>query len=129
MTPDADRRCPRCGGEAVRKSGDGVPVLECADCGNVLGLAGTASDTAAETDSAAAASTDDETPVSTGTVHATDGDLGQLTRLLRARGDDDGRLETDRLVLETEAATLEVLPDGDTLEIRPVDDDRGRKRS
>jgi hypothetical protein len=123
MTPDADRRCSRCGGEAVRKSGDGVPVLECSDCGNVLGLARTASDTTPDADSAATESAEDETPVSTGTVHATDGDLGQLHRLLRARGDDEGRLEAERLVLETETATLEVLPDGDALEIRPLDED------
>ncbi|QLD87212.1 hypothetical protein HWV23_16275 [Natronomonas halophila] len=122
MTPDADRRCSRCGGEAVRKSGDGVPVLECADCGNVLGLARSGSDAAPDADSTSAESTE-ETSVSTGTVHATDGDLGQLERLLRARGDDEGRLEADRLVLETETATLEVLPDGDTLEIRPLDED------
>jgi hypothetical protein len=115
MTDD-DRRCDRCGGEAVAAGGDGVPVLECADCGDVLGLAASP-DAGGET-----GSTDETDSVSTGAVHATDGDLGQLYRLLRGRGD-EARLEADRLVLETEAATMAVVPDGDTLVIQPVDDE------
>lgn len=114
MPPDdaeTDRRCNRCGGEAVPKSGDGVDVLECADCGNVLGLARPEADEG------------DTEALTTGTVHATDGNLDQLHRLLRTRGGEEPRLEADRLILEIEAATIAVTPDGDTLAIRSVDEE------
>lgn len=115
MTDDAEQRCNRCGGEAVPTDSDGVAVLECADCGNVLGLAGTEPD--AETGSASP-----NERVDTGTVHATDGNLDQLRRLLQQRGDDP-HIEADRLLLETETATIAVTSNGDTLDIRPVDDE------
>lgn len=33
---DAPGPCDRCGGAAERTDDGGVPVFECADCGNVL---------------------------------------------------------------------------------------------
>lgn len=118
MTPDDHRRCDHCGGAAVPAdgAGDGVTVLECADCGNVIGLAQPNHD--GDTDAGG-----DSGPVSTETVHATDGDLDQLHRLLRTRGGDEPRIEADRLVIECETATLAVVPNGDTLDIRPIEEE------
>jgi transcription initiation factor TFIIIB Brf1 subunit/transcription initiation factor TFIIB len=116
MTDDAEQRCNRCGGEAVPTDGNGVAVLECADCGNVLGLAQAEPD--ADTDSA-----DDTESVDTGTVHVTDGNLDQLRRLLRRRDGEDSHIEADRLLLDTETATIGVTANGDALDIRAVDDE------
>lgn len=115
MTDD-EQRCNRCGGEAVPTDSNGVAVLECADCGNVLGLAQAESNADAD-------STDDTESVDTETVHATDGNLDQLQRLLRRQGGDDPHIEADRLLLETETATIAVTSNGDALDIRPVDDE------
>jgi hypothetical protein len=117
MTLDDDRRCDRCGGAAVPAdgAGGGVTVLECAECGNVIGLV------QPDPDGNTEAGTDPD-PVSTDTVHATDGDLEQLHRLCRTHGSEE-RIEADRLVLECETATLAVVPNGDTLEIRPTEEE------
>lgn len=115
MTDDG-RRCNRCGGEAAPTDSNGVVVLECADCGNVIGLAQAEPD--ADTDSP-----DETESVDTGTVHATDGNLDQLRRLLGQAGGDDPHIEADRLLLETETATIAVTSNGDTLDIRPVDEE------
>ena len=112
-TPD---RCDRCGGEPVGRDDGTVSVLECADCGNVLGLADPPS-----TDSP----TTDPGQVSTGVVTATDGDLGQLVGLLRAEAAADAApaVSADRLLLETAEATLAVTADDGSLEIRELEDE------
>jgi hypothetical protein len=116
MTPDDDRRCDRCGGAAIPADDgdDDITVLECADCGNVIGLAQPEFD--GDTKGKPKGS-----PVRTDTIHATDGDLDQLDRLLGTHDGDEPRVEADRLVLECETATLAVVPNGDTLEIRATE--------
>lgn len=108
--------CDRCSGDAVTARSGTVPVLECADCGNVLGLA----------DAALDAGAGPEEPVSTDEVTATDGELGQLVTLLRAEGTGGGSgrsITADRLLLSTEAATLEVRASDGDVEIRVLDRD------
>lgn len=111
--------CDRCGGEAVPDRSGPVSVLECGACGNVLGLA----DAAFDPDAGPAA------PVGADEVAATDGELGQLVTLLRAEGaagDGSGRsIATDRLLLSTGTATLEVTAGDGEVEIRELDRDEG----
>lgn len=108
--------CDRCGEEAVPARSGAVSILECAECGNVLGL----DDVAFDQDVVEA-----ERPASTDEIVATDGELGQLVTLLRAEDTaDDGSgpsLSTDRLLLSTDSATLEVRASGDEVEIRALD--------
>lgn len=113
------QRCDRCGGEAVPVRSGPVSVLECADCGNVLGLA----------DDALAPAAGPEAPVGTDEVAATDGELGQLVTLLRTEGtagDGSGPvITTDRLLLSTGTATLEVTAGDGEVVIRERDRDGG----
>jgi hypothetical protein len=100
--PTDGQHCQYCGGEVLTGDGDGVTLLECSDCGNVVGLA----DGPEESDA--------PEPVDTDTVTATDGELEQLLTLLRARGDDSVRAE--RFLLETAETTLEITAaDGDVV--------------
>lgn len=112
---DSDPTCSRCGGEPVTVRSGGVQVRECADCGNVLGLS----------DADLAADDREDGPVRTGEVTATDGELGQLVALLRAEGTAEAgagpSVTAGRLLIATDAATLEIrAADGD-VEIREVD--------
>jgi hypothetical protein len=101
-TPTDGGHCQYCGGEVLTGDGDGVTLLECSDCGNVVGLA----DGPEESET--------PEPVDTDTVTATDGELEQLLTLLRARGDDSVRAE--RFLLETAETTLEITAvDGDVV--------------
>ena len=100
-------RCDRCGGDPTTRDEAGVAVVECADCGNVLGLA--------------EASSPDPGGLRTGAVRAADGDLGQLVALLRAEADGPGgTLGAERLLLETATATLEVTAADGRIEIREL---------
>lgn len=112
---DDGRTCDRCGGAAVPDRSGTATVLECGDCGNVLGLADVAFDADSPTDR----------QFRTGEVTAADGELEQLVTLLRSEGTDaDGSgpsISTDRLLLATESAILEVRAGDDCVEIREVD--------
>lgn len=110
-TPD---RCDRCGGEPVGRDDGNVSVLECADCGNVLGLGDPPTADSSPTDPG---------EVSTGVVTAVDGDLGQLVGLLRAEAATDAEpvVSADRLLLETAEATLAVTADDGRVEIRELE--------
>lgn len=89
-------------------------MVECADCGNVLGLG------------------DAPGPggggLRTESVRAEDGDLLRLVALLRAEPDaPDGTVTADRLLLETAAATLEVTAADGWIEIRELDGDAAER--
>ncbi|MFW5964820.1 MAG: hypothetical protein ACOCQM_08120 [Natronomonas sp.] len=99
--------CGRCGGDAVPSDAPGVTLLECVDCGNVVGIAG------------AAEETPDSGSVDTETVTATDGELDQLVTLLRSRGADG--IHADELRIETTGATLAITAADGELRIREAD--------
>jgi hypothetical protein len=105
--PDSERRCGHCGGDAVPSDTPGVTLLECVDCGNVVGIAGSAEDPS------------NSEPVDTDTVTATDGDLEQLLTLLRSHGAECIHAETLRI--ETAEATLSITATGGELRIREAD--------
>lgn len=130
---EPESACDRCGGEPLRVRSGGVTVLECDSCGNVLGLAEERSGAGAAGEGRGGSDGDDcREGVDRGAdgaarfdeVTAADGDLGQLVTLLRAEaaaGDPVPAITTGRLLLSTEATTLEVrAADGD-LEVAEVD--------
>lgn len=122
----ADRTCDRCGGEAVPVESGAVTLLECADCGNVLGLVDHGGPVGAEPAEGLDASDGEDRRVEE--VTARDGELGQLVALLRTGAEDSPAstetgpgIETNRLLIETDRATLEVVADDDRLQIRESD--------
>jgi|GEM_PF-3135100 len=105
--PDSERACERCGGAAVPSEAPGVTLLECVDCGNVVGIADAAEDTL------------DSGPGDARTVTATDGELDQLVTLLRSRGAED--IHAEALRIETAGATLAITAADGQLRIREVE--------
>ena len=105
--PGSDATCGRCGGDAVPSDAPGVTLLECVDCGNVVGIAGSTDD-----------SRDSET-VDAETVTATDGDLEQLLTLLRSRGAES--IDAETLRIETAGTALTITATDGELRIREAD--------
>ncbi|WP_178917144.1 hypothetical protein [Natronomonas gomsonensis] len=105
--PDSESTCERCGGDAVPSETPGVTLLECVDCGNVVGIAGEPEETP------------DSRSVDTQTVTATDGELDQLVMLLRSRGADG--IHADELRIEAAGATLVITAADGELRIREAD--------
>ena len=112
---DVPAPCDRCGGAAERTDDGGVPVFECADCGNVLGLA-----TAGAPDGEVGESAPSEGSggLSAGTVTATDGSLDRLLGLLDAEAGDARHIAAERLLVDVGSTTIEITGTDGGIELR-----------
>ena len=102
---DAPAPCDRCGGAAERTDDGGVPVFECADCGNVLGLAA-----AGQPDGEAGESAPSKGSggLSADTVTATDGSLDRLLGLFDAEAGEERHIAAERLLVDVGSTTIEI---------------------
>ena len=112
---DAPGPCDRCGGAAERTDDGGVPVLECADCGNVLGLAAVG---APDGEAGESAPSEGSGSLSAGTVIATDGSLNRLLSLLDAEAPEERRIAAERLLVDVGSTTIEVTGADEGVELR-----------
>jgi hypothetical protein len=111
---DAPGPCDQCGGAAERTDDGGVPVFECTDCGNVLGLA------AADAPDGEAAESPSERSdgLSAETVTATDGSLDRLLGLLDAEAGEEPRIAAERLLVDVGSTTIEITGADGGIELR-----------
>ena len=107
--------CDRCGGPAERTDDGGVPVFECADYGNVLGLA--TADTP-DGEAADAAPSEHSDGLSAETVTATDGSLDRLLGLLDAEAGEEPRIAAERLLVDVGSTTIEITGTEGGIELR-----------
>jgi len=112
---DAPGPCDRCGGAAERTDDGGVPVFECADCGNVLGLAAAG---APDGEAAESAPFEGADGLSAGTVTATDGSLDRLLGLLDAEAGEKRRVAAERLLVDVGSTTVEITGADGGIELR-----------
>ena len=112
---DAPAPCDRCGGAAERTDDGGVPVFECADCGNVLGLAAAGGPDGEAGESAPSEGSDG---LSAGTVTATDGSLDRLLGLLDAEAGEERHIAAERLLVDVGSTTIEITGADGGIELR-----------
>ena len=112
---DAPAPCDRCGGTAERTDDGGVPVFECADCRNVLGLAAAGAPGGKAGESAPS---EGSGSLSTGTVTVTDGSLDRLLGLLDAEAPEERRIAAERLLVDVGSTTIEITGADGSIELR-----------